>query len=154
MSRDSVRLLTGSAALGLAAALVVGAVVLFRGGATPTASVTVLSPRVGLIMNPDAKVKLHGAQVGKVAAIENRPDGSAAISLAMNPDYLQLIPANTRVQIVSSTVFGAKYVDLVPPAESICPVAARGTGPRRRPRHRRDQHGLRAFGGCTVPNPT
>lgn len=117
MSRDSVRLLTGSAALGLAAALVVGAVVLFRGGATPTASVTVLSPRVGLIMNPDAKVKLHGAQVGKVAAIENRPDGSAAISLAMNPDYLQLIPANTRVQIVSSTVFGAKYVDLVPPAE-------------------------------------
>lgn len=35
----------------------------------------------------------------------------------MNPDYLQLIPANTRVQIVSSTVFGAKYVDLVPPAD-------------------------------------
>ncbi|WP_029105510.1 MCE family protein [Mycobacterium sp. 360MFTsu5.1] len=117
MSRDSVRLLTGSAALGLAAALVVGAVVLFRGGATSTASVTVLSPRVGLIMNPDAKVKLHGAQVGKVAAIDDLPDGSAAIRLAMNPDYLQLIPANTRVQIVSSTVFGAKYVDLLPPAE-------------------------------------
>ncbi|KAB7758609.1 virulence factor Mce family protein [Mycolicibacterium mucogenicum DSM 44124] len=110
-------MLTGSAALGLAAALVVGAVVLFRGGATSTASVTVLSPRVGLIMNPDAKVKLHGAQVGKVAAIDDLPDGSAAIRLAMNPDYLQLIPANTRVQIVSSTVFGAKYVDLLPPAE-------------------------------------
>ncbi|SHU54718.1 virulence factor Mce family protein [Mycobacteroides abscessus subsp. abscessus] len=117
MSRDSVRLLTGAAALALAAALVVGAVVLFRGRATATASVTVLSPRVGLIMNLDAKVKLHGAQVGKVAAIDDLPDGSAAIRLAMNPDYLQLIPANTRVQIVSSTVFGAKYVDLVPPAE-------------------------------------
>lgn len=117
MSRDSLRLLTGVAAMGIAAALVVGAVVLFRGGATVTAPVTVLSSRVGLIMNPDAKVKLHGAQVGKVAAIEDRPDGSAAIHLAMNPDYLQLIPANTGVQIVSSTVFGAKYVDLVPPAE-------------------------------------
>ena len=117
MSRDSVRLLTGFAAMGLAAALVVGAVVLFRGGATSTVSVTVLSPRVGLIMNPDAKVKLHGAQVGKVAAIDDLPDGSAAIHLAMNPDYLQLIPANTGVQIVSSTVFGAKYVDLVPPEE-------------------------------------
>jgi len=117
MSRDSLRLLTGVAAMGITAALVVGAVVLFRGGATATAPVTVLSSRVGLIMNPDAKVKLHGAQVGKVAAIEDLPDGSAAIHLAMNPGYLQLIPANTGVQIVSSTVFGAKYVDLVPPAE-------------------------------------
>lgn len=117
MSRDSLRMLTGVAAMGVTAALVVGAVVLFRGGATATAPVTVLSSRVGLIMNPDAKVKLHGAQVGKVAAIEDLPDGSAAIHLAMNPGYLQLIPANTGVQIVSSTVFGAKYVDLVPPAE-------------------------------------
>ncbi len=117
MSRDSLRLLTGVAAMGITAALVVGAVVLFRGGATATAPVTVLSSRVGLIMNPDAKVKLHGAQVGKVSAIEDLPDGSAAIHLAMNPGYLQLIPANTGVQIVSSTVFGAKYVDLVPPAE-------------------------------------
>lgn len=117
MSRDSLRMLTGVAAMGVTAALVVGAVVLFRGGATATAPVTVLSSRVGLIMNPDAKVKLHGAQVGKVAAIEDLPDGSAAIHLAMNPGYLQMIPANTGVQIVSSTVFGAKYVDLVPPAE-------------------------------------
>lgn len=117
MSRDSIRFLTGLTAIGATAAIVVGAVVLFRGGATPTAPVTVLSSRVGLIMNPDAKVKLHGAQVGKVAAIDLRPDGTAAIQLAMNPDYLQLIPANTGVQIASSTVFGAKYVDLVPPPE-------------------------------------
>jgi phospholipid/cholesterol/gamma-HCH transport system substrate-binding protein len=76
----------------------------------------VLSPRAGLVMNADAKVKLHGAPVGKVASIDTLSDGRAAIHLAMNPDYLQLIPANTAVQIASSTVFGAKYVELVPPA--------------------------------------
>jgi len=116
MSRESLRFLTGLGAIGVAAVTVAGAVVLFRGDATTTAAVTVLSPRAGLVMNPDAKVKLHGAQVGKVASIDTLPDGRAAIHLAMNPDYLQLIPANTDVQIASSTVFGAKYVQLVPPA--------------------------------------
>ncbi|WP_285031648.1 MCE family protein [Mycolicibacterium sp. lyk4-40-TYG-92] len=118
MSRDSVRFLTGLAAIGMTTVIVVGAVVLFRGGTTDTAPVTVLSPRVGLIMNPDAKVKLHGAQVGKVASIDSLPDGRAAIHLAMDPGYLPLIPTNTGVRIASSTVFGAKYVELVPPTDA------------------------------------
>ncbi|WP_413232835.1 MCE family protein [Mycolicibacterium sp. 050158] len=95
--------------------VIAGAVVLFRGGVAPTASVTVISPRAGLVMNPEAKVKLHGAQVGKVVSIDPLPDGQAAIRLAMNPDDLALIPANTGVQIASSTVFGAKFIDLVSP---------------------------------------
>lgn len=107
--------MTGIVALVVVAAVIAGAVVLFRGGVASTASVTVISPRAGLVMNPEAKVKLHGAQVGKVVAIEPLPDGQAAIRLAMNPDDLALIPANTGVQIASSTVFGAKFIDLVPP---------------------------------------
>ncbi|AFM16399.1 virulence factor Mce family protein [Mycolicibacterium chubuense NBB4] len=116
MSREAIRLLTGVIALMFIAAVITGAVVLFRGGATRTASVTVISPRAGLVMNPEAKVKLHGAQVGKVVSIDPLPDGQAAIRLAMNPDDLALIPANTGVQIASSTVFGAKFIDLVAPA--------------------------------------
>ncbi|OMC33762.1 MCE-family protein [Mycobacterium sp. GA-1841] len=117
MSRDAKRLLSGLTTLLVIAAAITGAIVLFRGGVTPTASVTVISPRAGLVMNPDAKVKLHGAQVGKVVAIDTLPDGQAALRLAMNPDDLHLIPANTGVEIASSTVFGAKFVALVPPAE-------------------------------------
>ena len=117
MSRDAKRQLTGLITVLVIAAIVVGAIVLFRGGVAPTASVTVISPRAGLVMNPDAKVKLHGAQVGKVVSIETLPDGQAALKLAMNPDDLQLIPVNTGVEIASSTVFGAKFVQLVPPAE-------------------------------------
>jgi virulence factor Mce-like protein len=66
-------------------------------------------------MNPDAKVKLHGVQVGKVASIEERADGTAALHLAMDPSQLQLIPSNVLVDIAAPTVFGAKSVQLVPP---------------------------------------
>jgi virulence factor Mce-like protein len=90
---------------------------LFRGDFTPAAAVTVISPRAGLVMNPDAKVKIGGVQVGKVASIESLPTGQAALHLAMDPSALQDIPANVLVDITSSTVFGAKFVDLVPPAD-------------------------------------
>jgi len=117
MSREAARLLTGCVTIVLIAAVVAGAVVLFRGGATPSVPVTVLSSRAGLVMNPEAKVKLHGAQVGKVESIEPLENGQAAIHLAMNPADLQLIPANTLVEIASSTVFGAKFVELVAPPQ-------------------------------------
>ena len=44
-----------------------------------------ISQRAGLVMNPDAKVKMRGVQVGKVASIEPLPDGQAALHLAMDP---------------------------------------------------------------------
>ncbi|OBK74800.1 MCE-family protein [Mycobacterium sp. 1164985.4] len=97
-------------------AIVAIAVALFRGDFTKTEPVTVITDRAGLVMNPDARVKLHGAQVGTVASVEPLPDGRAAIHLAMDPSAMELIPANVRVDIASSTVFGAKSVALVPPA--------------------------------------
>jgi phospholipid/cholesterol/gamma-HCH transport system substrate-binding protein len=92
-------------------------VTLFRGGFTESVPVTVVSQRAGLVMNPDAKVKIRGVQVGTVASIEDRPDGHAVLHLAMDPSQLHLIPSNVSVDIASSTVFGAKFVQLVPPAQ-------------------------------------
>ncbi|WP_051574608.1 MCE family protein [Mycobacterium sp. URHB0044] len=93
------------------------AVGMFRGSFTPTVPVTVLSPRAGLVMDPDAKVKLHGAEVGRVASIEALPNGQAALRLAMDPEQLHLIPDNVLVDVASTTVFGSKYVQLVPPPD-------------------------------------
>jgi virulence factor Mce-like protein len=106
---------------GLITVVVIGAIFalavgLFQGSFTSTVPVTVLSPRAGLVMNPDAKVKLRGVQVGKVDSIESLPNGQAALHLAMYPSQLQFIPANVLVDITSSTVFGAKFVELVAPA--------------------------------------
>lgn len=92
------------------------AVGLFRSSFTKTVPVTVISQRAGLVMNPDAKVKMHGVQVGKVASIENRADGTAALHLALDPDKLRFIPENVDVNIASQTVFGSKFVEFVPPA--------------------------------------
>src|SRR6476619_7387067 len=117
MKSSVIRPLTGLAlivVIGLIFALAVG---LFRGSFTETEAVTVLSDRAGLVMNPDAKVKMRGVQVGTVASIESRPDGTAALHLAMDPSQLHLIPSNVNVDIESSTVFGAKFVNMVPPAD-------------------------------------
>lgn len=91
------------------------AVGLFRGSFTESVPVTVISQRAGLVMNPDAKVKMRGVQVGKVDSIEPLPNGQAAIHLAMDPGQLRYIPSNVLVDIASSTVFGAKSVLLVEP---------------------------------------
>jgi phospholipid/cholesterol/gamma-HCH transport system substrate-binding protein len=115
MKSSAVRPLTGLAtivALGVIIALAVG---LFRGSFTETVPVTVISDRAGLVMNPDAKVKMSGVEVGKVSSIEARPDGTAELHLAMDPSQLHLIPSNVGVDITSSTVFGAKFVQFEAP---------------------------------------
>ncbi|MGE2728425.1 MCE family protein [Mycolicibacterium vaccae] len=111
------RSLAGLGTVIAAVAVIALAVGLFRGSFTTTVPVTVLSERAGLVMNPDAKVKLHGAQVGSVHSIESLPDGRAAIHLAINPSFMDVIPADVTVDIASSTVFGAKSVELVPSAD-------------------------------------
>ena len=93
------------------------AVGLFQDSFTRTVPVTVVADRAGLVMYPDAKVKINGAQVGKVASIEPLPDGGAALHLAIDPAAVDVIPANVGAEITSSTVFGSKFVELVAPAQ-------------------------------------
>ena len=115
VSRNYLPPLLGLLTVVVIAAIFALAVGLFQGSFTETVPVTVISQRAGLVMNPDAKVKMRGVQVGKVASIESLPNGQAAIHLAMYPSNLKFIPANVLVDIASSTVFGAKSVELVPP---------------------------------------
>lgn len=93
----------------------VGAVGLaFSGALTSSVPVTVVSDRAGLVMDPGAKVKLRGVQVGRVAAVGPQ-SGGAELKLDLNPARAQYIPANVEARIRSSTIFGAKFVDLVEP---------------------------------------
>ncbi len=126
MSQSTVRPLAGLATVLVIVAVVVFALVMFRGGIGATVPVTVVSERAGLVMNPEAKVKMRGVQVGQVESIETRPDGKAVLHLAMNPDDLRDIPANVGVNITSSTVFGAKFVELVNPPDPSSARLARG----------------------------
>jgi phospholipid/cholesterol/gamma-HCH transport system substrate-binding protein len=125
MKPSVVRPLLGLISVLVAAAVVFVAITLFRGGFTTSVPITVISDRAGLVMNPDARVKMRGVQVGKVSSVQEMPDGRAALHLAMDPSQLHLIPSNVLVDIASTTVFGAKFVQLVPPATpSAKPLAA------------------------------
>jgi phospholipid/cholesterol/gamma-HCH transport system substrate-binding protein len=125
VSRSLLRPLMGLITIVVIVAAFALAANLFRGGFTPSEPVTVIAERAGLVMNADAKVQVRGVQVGKVASIEELPDGGAALHLAMDPDRLSAIPANALVDIASTTVFGAKYVQFVfpdnPSPESLRP---------------------------------
>jgi phospholipid/cholesterol/gamma-HCH transport system substrate-binding protein len=81
---------------------------------TPTDTVTVTSPRAGLVMDKEAKVKYRGIQIGKVEDIAYSGD-QAKLTLAINRDQLRYVPSNALVRIASTTVFGAKSVEFLAP---------------------------------------
>lgn len=95
-------------------AIVVLAVGQFLSWFSSTQTVTLHAPRAGLVMNPQAKVKLRGIEVGRVSSITS--DGEQAVlKLDMRSSDLKRIPANVRADIKSNTIFGAKSVNLVVP---------------------------------------
>ncbi len=89
---------------------------LFLGTFKSTETVTLTSDRSGLVMETDARVKMRGVQVGRVAAIQGGSE-PVALKLEIDKDKIQYIPANVEAQIRATTVFGAKFVDLVYPSD-------------------------------------
>ncbi|MGV9819298.1 MCE family protein [Nocardia xishanensis] len=98
-------------------AVVAVALTMFVGGFTKTATVLVEAPRSGLVLDPDAKVKVRGVEIGRVAEVNQQDDG-AELKLAIDPELLKMVPANAGVDIRSTTVFGAKYVNFTVPEDA------------------------------------
>jgi virulence factor Mce-like protein len=69
-------------------------------------------------------VKLRGLIVGEVRDIALTPTGTR-LGLALEPDRIDLIPANVRARILPKTLFGERYVDLVT-VESPAPAIRAG----------------------------
>lgn len=96
------------------AALVFVCSALFAGTFRSFIPVTLTSDRSGLVLESGAKVKLRGVQVGRVATVTG---GRHPVRLGLDiyPEQVDYIPANVEAQIRATTLFGAKYVDLVYP---------------------------------------
>jgi phospholipid/cholesterol/gamma-HCH transport system substrate-binding protein len=82
---------------------------------TSVDTVTVTSPRAGLVMEKDAKVKYRGIQIGKVSDIEYAGD-HAKLTLVIDSGQMHYIPSNAIVRIAGNTIFGAKSVEFLPPS--------------------------------------
>ncbi|MFD0317844.1 MCE family protein [Streptomyces flavalbus] len=80
---------------------------------TDSAPVVVETGSVGNEMHLGAEVKLRGVVVGEVREIDATPDG-ARLTLAMKPGSLDDIPADVRAQMLPTTLFGERFVALVP----------------------------------------
>lgn len=74
--------------------------------------VTVVSERSGLVMDPGNKVKFRGLEIGQVARISKAGD-AVLLELDLNREDAARIPANVSAEIRSTTVFGAKFVELI-----------------------------------------
>src|SRR4051794_27082909 len=119
--RDAKRSHVRIAAAILAAILVAATVftyLSYTAAFTSTDTVTVTSPRAGLVMESDAKVKYRGIQIGEVKTISYTGD-QAKLTLAIRSDELKYIPSNAIVRIAGTTIFGAKSVEFVPPDQPL-----------------------------------
>ncbi|MCV7169590.1 MCE family protein [Mycobacterium manitobense] len=97
----------------------------FAGWFTSYVPVTMTSDRAGLIMESGAKVKMRGVAVGRVGGID-RAGSDVRLDLHIDPERIADIPANVEAEIQASTLFGAKFVNLVYPAEPTARRLARG----------------------------
>jgi phospholipid/cholesterol/gamma-HCH transport system substrate-binding protein len=71
--------------------------------------------RAGLQLNENGDVRLRGALVGRIESV--RSDGDhAEIGLALRAGAARAVPAGSTVRILPTTLFGQKYVELVPPS--------------------------------------
>jgi phospholipid/cholesterol/gamma-HCH transport system substrate-binding protein len=105
--------------------LITLSIALFTGSLTKSVPVILTSDRAGLVMNPGAKVKLRGVEVGRVGAITGQGPG-VKLELQMDPDQIKYIPSNVGAQIKATTALGTKYVDLIYPDDPSSKTLARG----------------------------
>lgn len=105
--------LLGVLALGMAAVLVWLVTGSYTKAFTPVVRVSVLADRSGLLMNDGADVTFRGITIGQVRSVEHDGDG-ARLEIALDPAQTKLVPGDVGAQILAPTVFGAKYVELVP----------------------------------------
>lgn len=83
---------------------------------TPAVGVTVTAPTAGLQMSKGADVKLLGVLVGEVRDVDSRGDG-AILTLALDPAAREHIPEGVQARLLPKTLFGEKYVELIPPEQ-------------------------------------
>lgn len=86
----------------------------FSGTFRSSVPVTLTSDRSGLVLETGAKVKMRGVDVGRVRKIEGG-QGDARMLLDIDTNQVRYIPANVGARINVTTIFGAKFIDLVYP---------------------------------------
>ncbi len=103
--------------IALLASLIALSIAVYNKVFTPAVRVVLHADHTGMQLNTGADVKLRGVLVGEVRSIS--ADGErATMGLALQPDAARRIPDNVTARLLPKTLFGEKYVELVPPAQA------------------------------------
>ncbi len=103
--------------LALIVGLIAGTIAKYRGAFEDTVQVTVQADRAGLTLASGAPIKLRGVEIGTVSDIATDLDSGGkqvTITLEIDKDKVDRVPADVTAQIVPPTAFGAKYIQLTP----------------------------------------
>ncbi|WP_406046261.1 MCE family protein [Micromonospora sp. NBC_00898] len=98
-------------------AALTASVLQYRKAFTPVERVTLRADRAGLQLLTGADVKVRGVVVGDVRSVRS-DGGGAVIGLALDPATTGQIPADVTARLLPKTLFGERYVELVPPPAS------------------------------------
>lgn len=79
--------------------------------------VTLTTTTAGVSLPSNADVKLRGMIVGEVRSIKPTADG-VLMNIRMTPAGIKQVPRGATAEIVPKTLFGEKYISLIPPATS------------------------------------
>lgn len=101
-------------------------IALYQKAFTPVTMVTLYSDSAGNEMHPGAQVMVRGVQVGEVRGITASGTG-ARLQLAIQPAELPRLPANVSAELLPTTLFGERYVDLIVPAQPAAATLAAGS---------------------------
>lgn len=85
----------------------------FNKSFTEYVPVTLTTSNAGTALPSNADVKIRGMIVGEVRKIESGADG-VTLHLGMKPDLIKEVPRDVTAQLVPKTLFGEKYVSLIP----------------------------------------
>jgi phospholipid/cholesterol/gamma-HCH transport system substrate-binding protein len=92
-------------------------IAVYKDAFTRVVPVTLQTDHVGNQLQQASDVKVRGLLVGEVRKISTKGNG-AELELALQPDKVNMIPANVTARLLPKTLFGERYVDLEAPKQA------------------------------------
>ena len=108
------RALLGLAAIGVLVVAVVATWFVLKGGLRSGLPVSAVfgAPGVGQQLPVGGDVKVRGVLVGQISELRLQEDGKAVVEMLLKDGFE--LPADSRAEIRSKTLFGQKWVELIP----------------------------------------
>lgn len=98
---------------------------IYRKTFSPGTQIVVLVNQAEDQLEVQADVKMRGVRVGEIRDIQRSADGTVRLIVALDSDEAGHVPADVQARILPKTLFGERFVDLVPTSPNdTTPIAA------------------------------